>query len=231
MTYVSTRYDWKRFWCPWEDSINLSDGGYLADPDGPYGNYLNPALRTFQEVAEHPCLALLGKPGMGKTETMQAERAAIDTAVLAEGGRTLWLDLRSCGNEQRLVDKLFGSPEFSSWVEGGHRLHVFLDSLDECLLRVDTVAALLLDELHTCPVERLSLRIGCRTAEWPTLLEEGLRELWPAGGFGSYELAPLRRADVAEAAKVKGLDPESFLRAVDEAEAVPLAIKPVTLDF
>jgi hypothetical protein len=109
-------YGWKRFWCPRDGSINLIDGGCLANPDGPYGNYLNPTLRSFGEVAELPCLALLGEPGIGKTETMRAERAAIDAAVLAEGGRTLWLDLRSCGSEQRLNAKLFGSPEFASWV-------------------------------------------------------------------------------------------------------------------
>lgn len=158
-------YGWKRFWCPRGDSISLIDNGYLADPDAPYGRYFNSALRPFEDVAKSPCLALLGEPGIGKTRTMQAEQAAVNAAVLAEGERTLWLDLRSCGDEQRLVDKLFGSQEFDSWLKGNHRLHVFLDSLDECLLRVDTVAALLVDELREHPVGRLSLRIGCRTAE------------------------------------------------------------------
>jgi len=224
-------YGWKRFWCPRDGSINLTDGGYLADPDAPYGDYLNPALRPFRNISRLPCLALLGEPGIGKTESMKAERAASTAAVEAEGGKALWLDLRSCGSEQRLVDKLFASPEFVSWLEGDHRLHVFLDSLDECLLRIDTVAALLVDELGGCPVERLSLRIGCRTAEWPTVLEEGLKELWPDGGFEAYELAPLRRADVVGAADAEGFDPKDFLGALDEAGAVPLAIKPVTLGF
>ena len=224
-------YDWKRFWCPRNGTINLIDGGYLVDPDARHGSYLNPALRPFSEVSRLPCLALLGEPGIGKTEAMKAERAAVDAAVAAEGGKTLWLDLRSCGNEQRLVDKLFGSPAFASWSEGEDRLHVFLDSLDECLLRIDTVAALLVDELRDCPVGRLSLRIGCRTAEWPALLEEGLKELWPEETFEAYELAPLRRADVVVAADAEGLDPDRFLGSVNEAGAVPLAIKPVTLGF
>lgn len=224
-------YRWKRFWCPRNGSINLIDGGFLADPDARYGSHLNPDLRPFGEISQLPCLALLGEPGIGKTETMKAEREAVDAAVAAEGGNTLWLDLRSSRSEQRLVDTLFGSPAFASWLERDHRLHVFLDSLDECLLRIDTVAALLVDELQDCPVERLSLRIGCRTAEWPTLLEEGLKELWSEGEFGAYELVPLRRTDVVVAATAKGLDPESFLRDVNEAGAVPLAIKPVTLDF
>lgn len=229
---VRRSYDWKRFWCPREGSISLIDGGYLADPDAPYGSALNPALHPFEKISERPCLALLGEPGIGKTITMQAERVAIDDAVMAEGGRTLWLDLRSCGDEMRLVNKLFESREFVDWVDDDYRLHVFLDSLDECLLRVDTVAALLVDELRNYPVERLSLRIGCRTAEWPTsLLEDGLRELWGDEGFGAYELVPLRRIDVAAAAIANELDPQAFLEAIHEAEAVPLAIKPVTLDF
>ncbi len=224
-------YAWKRFWCPREGSSSLTDGGYLVDPDTQYGSYLNPALRPFADISHIPCLALLGEPGIGKTETMKTEQAAIDAAVASDGGVTLWLNLRTCGSEQRLIDKLFESSEFTSWMEGDHHLHVFLDSLDECLLRVDTVAALLVEELGDCPVERLSLRIGCRTAEWPILLEEGLREQWPEGGFEAYELAPLRRADVAEAATSNELDPEAFLRALDEVGAVPLAIKPVTLGF
>jgi predicted NACHT family NTPase len=228
----ANRYNWKRFWCLRDGSINLSDGGYLADPDGPYGNHFNPALRPFEEVSRLPCLALLGEPGIGKTSTMQAERDAIDATILAEGGRTLWLDLRCCGSETRLVNKLFESREFALWVEGDYRLHIFLDSLDECLLRVDTVAALLIDDLRNYPVERLSLRIGCRTAEWPTsLLEDGLRDLWGDEDFEAYELAPLRRIDVAAAATAKGIDPKTFMEALDEAGAVPLAIKPVTLDF
>lgn len=232
MMTTANIYDWKRFWCPRDGSINLIDGGYLADPDGPYGNHFNPTLRPFGEVSVLPCLALLGEPGIGKTSTMQAERSAIDAAVLAEGEKTLWLDLRSCGSEDRLVNKLFESREFKLWVEGDYRLHVFLDSLDECLLRVDTVAALLVDELRNHPVERLSLRIGCRTAEWPTsLLEDGLKDLWGEDNFGAYELAPLRRTDVASAAAAKGIDPEAFSEAVHEVGAVPLAIKPVTLDF
>lgn len=103
-------YDWKRFWRPRSGSINLIDGGYLADPDARQGSYLNPALRPFPDISHIPCLALLGEPGIGKTEAMKAERAAVDAAVAAEGGETIWLNLRSCGSEQRLVDKLLRVP-------------------------------------------------------------------------------------------------------------------------
>ncbi len=226
------QYNWKRFWCPRTGNIDLSDRGYLYDPDSEYGHIHNPDVVPFESIETVPCLVLLGEPGIGKTLTMDAERNAInDRVVEQEGDQTLWLDLRSYGSEDRLVRKLFGSQEFVSWRNGTHRRHVFLDSLDECLLRIDNLAALLIDEFKNCPVERLCLRIACRTADLPNVLEEGLEELWGKDAVRVYELAPLRRVDVIEAAKANELDYNAFLQEIDRMEAVPLAIKPITLDF
>jgi len=30
---MAITFDWKRFWCPRGESINLSDGGFLYDPE------------------------------------------------------------------------------------------------------------------------------------------------------------------------------------------------------
>jgi predicted NACHT family NTPase len=163
---------------------------------------------------------------------MRAEWKKVDARVRAGGGATLWLDLNAYGNEVLLIEELFGSEEFVNWRRvGDHRLHIFLDSLDECRLRIDNVAALLVKKLEDCPVERLSLSVGCRTADWPGTLERGLRRLWGEEAFGAYELAPLRRVDVSTAAAANDMQPDAFLHAVDGVEAVPLAIKPVTLEF
>jgi predicted NACHT family NTPase len=130
-----------------------------------------------------------------------------------------------------LIRNLFENTTFLSWARDKHRLHVFLDSLDECLLRIDTLAALLIDELKKYPIERLSLRIACRTADWPNSLETGLVQLWGKDAVGVCELTPLRRVDVIEAAKTNNLDHNVFLQEIDQKEVVPLAIKPVTLGF
>jgi predicted NACHT family NTPase len=228
---LKATYDWKRFWCPRERGFSLADGGYLYDPDSEYGRYANPDVVSFEAIADTPCLVLLGEPGIGKSHAMQADSAAIDSTVCAEGGKTLWLDLRRYSSEDGLVRDLFRSEAFQSWATGAYRLHLFLDSLDECLLRVNTVAAILSDELRKYPVERLRLRIACRTADWPVSLEHELRGRWGDAFIGVYELVPLRRADVAEAARTEGVDAQTLLAEIDRAGAVPLAIKPVTLDF
>lgn len=224
-------YDWKRFWCPREGHINLSDGGYLYDPDSEWGYIYNPDVVHFESIKDIPCLVLLGEPGIGKTHALQAEHNAIEVKISREGGETLWLDLRSYGDETRLVHELFECDTFDSWAKGNHVLHVFLDSLDECILRIDTLAALLVDELKKYPIQRLRICIACRTADWPNTLEAGLRDLWGNESVAAYELAPLRRVDVLEASETAGLDKESFLTEIDRKEIVALAIKPVTLNL
>ena len=226
-------YKWKRFWCPRSGSINLADGGYLCDPDAEWGKVYNADLVTFETISHLPCLALLGEPGIGKTQVLGAERIEIVSKAQEQGDQVLSLDLRSYGSEDRLVRSLFDSPEFKAWQAGTHQLHIFLDSFDECLLRVDTLATLLVDEFkrYQNVVHRLCLRIACRTAVWQPVLEEGLKEIWDENSVGVYELVPLRRADVIESARAEGISPDDFLKEVGQKNIVPLAIKPVTLGF
>lgn len=229
-------YNWQRFWCPRGSTINLGDGGYLYDPQVKYGNIYNPNVVPFCAIATFPCLVLLGEPGIGKSYTIHNERDAINAQVVQAGGEILWLDLRSVGSESRLDQKLFNNPKFIAWTQGAYHLHVFLDSLDEALVRIDTLASILLDELKNYSVDRLSLRLACRTADWPSSLEEGLNKLWgkdQAGrnNVGVFELAPLRRVDVQEVAKANNVDADAFLQEIEQKEAIPLAIKPVTLNF
>lgn len=221
---AQNNYKWQRFWCPRGSSVRVSEDGYLWGP----GAY-NPNIVTFEQIIHVPCLALLGEPGIGKSRTLEREFNELDTALRDTDERAVFLNLRSYGSEDRLVRALFDSAEFTQWVSGSYRLHLFLDSLDECLLRIDTVAALLVDELKKYPVERLSLRVACRTAEYPSFLDSELRKLWGEENYKVYELVQLRREDVAEAVGVEGCDPEKFLAEAGRREVGPFAAKPVTL--
>lgn len=230
----SQDYGWKRFWCPRSSQINLSCGGYLCDPELEWGNIYNPDLVTFEAISGLPCLALLGEPGIGKSHALETEKNKIVSKIEQQGGQLLTLDLRSFGDEKRLVDKLFNSSQFNKWLQGSHQLHIFLDSFDECLLRIDTLATLLVDEFkgYRDEINRLNLRIACRTAVWPDVLEEGLEEIWGKDNVGIYKLAPRRRVDVSQAAEIAGIkDAEAFLEEINNKNVVPLAIKPITLEF
>jgi hypothetical protein len=91
---------------------------------------------------------------MGKSRTIEAEQEKIANEIRETEDEVLPLDLRSFGSEDRLVRKLFESPKFMAWLNGEHRLHIFLDSLDECRLRVDNVATLLADEFNQSDIRR-----------------------------------------------------------------------------
>ncbi|PYT57412.1 MAG: hypothetical protein DMG35_20320 [Acidobacteria bacterium] len=226
---MPTEFDWKRFWSLREETVDLSDGGFLSDPDSKWGKYYNPNLVTFEHLAEVLCVALLGEPGIGKSWSLNHYSATLRSS-LRNNEKLVYLDLRSFGNEQRLVEELFESADFDAWRKGDGVMHLLLDSLDECLLRIDNVAALLADELPKEPVDRLRLRIACRTVPWPTILENACVRLFK--GFKAYEMTPLRRVDVRRAAEQSGIDnPDRFMARIQELDVTSLAIKPVTLKF
>ena len=230
-----TQYTWKRFWCPRDGYYSLSDGGYLSDPDSEFGHFSNPFLKTLSDLSDIPCLILLGEPGTGKSFALDQEQAKIDENN--EDQNVLWIDLKEYGSEDRLIRELFENRIFLEWYQGGNRLTLFLDSLDECMMRIETVADILAvkfenirDHLH-----RLNIRIACRTADWTNYLEQKLRTLWndperkDEHFVHVYELVPLRRIDVLEAARVENIDSKAFLNEVNRVSAVPFAIKPIIL--
>lgn len=132
-----------------------------------------------------------------------------------------------------LTRALFDNPTFQEWLHGAGRLYLFLDGLDEGLLSIPILARFLSTEFarYRDHLARLSLRITCRTAEWPALLEDQLRELWSNANVRAFRLAPLRREDVHAAASANGLDADRFLEEIDRKAAVPLANRPITLRF
>jgi predicted NACHT family NTPase len=224
-------YLWKRFWCPRSGSINLTDGGYLYDPDSEWGRAYNPDLVSLEAIADVPCLVLLGEPGSGKSQELENLKALTESKICGSS-QILDLNLRSCVN---LKEDLFKDEAFTNWLEDSYHLYLFLDSLDEGLLSIPTLAAGLVDELKKAKyqnqINRLHLRLACRTFVFPEILEEGLEDLWQKANFAIYELASLRRIDIIKAAEVEDFFSNDFLKEIDQKSLVPLASKPITLKF
>ena len=156
-----------RYWWRYKDGSPHLDDGFLIDPSGMAGQGLNPGLKPLSALDDVCCLILVGEPGSGKTVEIQraCERSAEQAA--ANGDRVWWLDLREHGDERRLVSEV--DRAFSDLQLTHNKLWIYFDSLDECRLRVKTVATILVNRLAEglAAPERLRVRIATRTADIP----------------------------------------------------------------
>lgn len=224
-------FAWQRFWVERSGSINLSDGGFLIDPTTMLSGTGQDGARQLADLQGFGALALLGEPGIGKSTTLRSEADRLAESAPADTV-AIYADLRAYSSDALLYKHVFESRQFVEWSSGDKRLILHLDSLDEALLRIETIANLLSEELRRHPIERLAVRIACRTAVWPAAtLERALVKIWGEKSVGVFELAPLRRRDVAAAAEAVGIDADRFFRELYAANAVPFAIKPLTLNL
>ena len=222
----------RRFWVPRGTAPDLSEDGYLVDPEGPHSIIRRMSAVPFEALAEVSVLGLLAN-GISKTTTLKQEPKRLEADARPNRSLVLQVDLASCGTDSLVCKSIFESKEFMSWKKGTSRLQLFLDGFDTCLKYVPNLVKLLCNRFASESRDRLSLRIACRTTEWPTDLESLLRELWPGEqDVQIFELAPLRRVDVfryAEAAAPGRA--EEFLKEVERLGASQFANRPITLRF
>ncbi len=225
--------DWLRFWVPRTGQVDLSDAGFMVDPANTIlGSPSASRPVSLVDLRTYHALALLGEPGMGKSTTLKAEADRLAETTPDNSTISMRVDLRAFSSDEFLYRRVFESPEILAWKRGTSHITLHLDSLDEALLRIDSIANLLAAELTRLPTSRMSLRIACRTAVWPALtLEPALKTIWGETAVGVFELTPLRRIDVITAAKDRGIDSNAFVDELFSANAVPFAIKPLTLNW
>jgi len=157
-----------------------ADGGFLFVPDGEFAWAYTNAPRTLEDLADFPVLVLLGEPGMGKSQALLDEKGRLDGSCNL-GAEVLYRNLNEygAGEQGRLLDDLFRCDAFQRYQHGG-RLHLLLDSLDECRLEIPRLPIWLGTQLreHVTAPERLFLRIACRNGAWPGTLESTLTDVW-----------------------------------------------------
>ena len=225
-------FQWRRFWYSRDSEPALDVDGFIADPERRKLPGSEPSSVHSVDVLTNRCVAFLGEPSSGKSRTIGAEgidRPGIEEFARSKGDFVQWIDLRDFDNSAGLSAALRNDRTIENWRNSqGAKLHLFLDSLDECRISIPIISNVLPRELRSLGVERLLLRIICRTAEWPTFIEMELQKLYQEKLL-VLQLAPLRESDVKEAARVLGLDPDKFLGKVRELSAVSFARKPPTL--
>ena len=223
-------YEWKRLWCRRGTTINFSDSLDFPNRFSLFEERRTQAV-SFDSLMSIPCLILLGEPGIGKSTELDSQFDRIKNQVHESNDEYLKFDLRDYQTDQSLFEDVFEDPYFQQWFVGSNKLYLFFDSLDEALLSIETIATALVRKLRNKPVNRLFLRIACRTADWPSILEDGLKGIWGADKVEAIELIPLQREDIITACIANGIDANLFLEEISRHEAESLAIKPVTLDF
>lgn len=224
----SVKYNWQRFWCPREGSVNF-DNGFIENPDGKWGTILNPDLKRIEEFASYPCLILLGEPGLGKSSEVKRNEEFI-SAVGRKDVQSLVINLSSYDSVERFERNVFQSNEIKAWHSSGDKiLYLTLESFDECLIRAEALTSFLLDEFSSLPLERLFLRIVCRTGYWPAALEQGLLKLYQKDAVKIIELMPLRRGDVLQVAIDEGLDIKTLMEGIFSTGITAFAARPITL--
>lgn len=216
----------ERFWSRRNGRVAIFDG-FLRDPtDGSVNFFGGDELERLSSLSEPRCVALLGEPGMGKSTALDDWRRAGEVGAAP----VQFHDLREYGDESRLISDIFRSETISRWQANESEIHLVLDSLDECRSHIPNIGAVLTSQLRRLPTARLRLWIACRTGDWPALLESELKSQFH-DDFDVFEIAPLRRDDVASAAVHAGVDGEAFMTTVEAAGVGPLAARPLTLNF
>ncbi len=207
----------------------MLDSGFMTDRSD-FLSAATPDAKRLSELADIYCLVLIGEPGLGKTTELKAEYRRAD-ASLRDGDHALLVELGFTRVASELEERIFGSEEFKEWREGEGRLHLYLDSLDEARIRLETAAKLLIRGLEDAPHQRLVIRLSCRSADRHQTLENELSGWFGGERFAVRELAPLTRSDVEAAAAAEEVDPEKFVGEVVASELQSLAMVPESLKF
>lgn len=232
------RYNWQRFWCPQDGGYQLDFEGFLADPESESALFWNKNLKPLSasSINSNRCLILLGEPGIGKSKALEQERSRLSDEIRDHDAEIIWIDLKDgYGSTNEVNEELFENEQFKKWMNNDSILFVFIESMDECLQNYDHLGRYIirkLKNLEKSHLERLYIRFVCRTAVWQALrLERTLRMLWSKDDVASFEMTPLRKKDVVEAAMQNGIDSDSFIETLNNLDLVPLAIKPDTLEM
>jgi len=177
---LDQHFPWKRFWCSRTGNISLNDNGFMLDPGTDYAFYKNNDVIPFEKIEHIPCLILLGEPGSGKSTALESEVKNFSERIDSSTHLIFSKNLNEYGDETRLINDIFSSPEIQKWKSDDSQLIVFLDSLDECLLDIPKLSIILRNEFNKLKAhkDRLSLRISCRTGDWQESLTDAFRSIW-----------------------------------------------------
>lgn len=229
-------FSWTRFWreIPDRDKQHRANSPPQTSPD---------LACQLSDLDDRQLVVLIGEPGMGKSTAVQQAVAATCNALGEDYVHYVKLGQFSAGMGSHLILVVFEDPKVKAWIPESHVLYLYLDGFDECHDQLPGLEGLIVGELarRKWPLNRLRLRIVCRSARWRQLeqFESDLRELFvrtssasiPPPKVGTFELQPLSLIEIGLAADSSSVDSASFIRALTERDLMSLAQSPLTLEM
>jgi len=122
----------RRFWLPRGTNPDLSDDGFLFDPEKPRSRFASVLTVALEDLNDVPVLGLLGEPGIGKSTVFKQEAQRLDGTAQAAGDKVLLIDLTAYASDFQVREGIFESSQFRAWRSSENRLYLLLDGLDTC---------------------------------------------------------------------------------------------------
>lgn len=176
---------------------------------------------------------------MGKSYFIRDEEKRLRAALNNGPDKSILQDLAGSESSDEVRRRMFETNTYRAWKTGKHRLTLFVDSVDQAVISTEHVVTAIANELADADLSRLQLRLVCRDHAWSVTLADTLRYAW-RNLHGAdevvrvYQLAPLGLAEIrfAAAANTNTIeDPDQFIQEVKDADALPLARVPITLEM
>ena len=162
MNSDKTLYDWKRYWIPHESH----EESYFE-----YSSlYNNNEKSTLSNLRDKKCLILLGDAALGKSTVLNQEYKALQKADIG----VYFIDLKYVGDYTSLRDKFI---DLKKYCNGKSKVYLLLDSFDESQLIFNNIVNCLIDNLKSLDLEKIYIRITCRTVVFPQYLFDELKQL------------------------------------------------------
>lgn len=229
---TSQKYDWSRTWIPNGTTSRPDHLGFPSYVQYDQNFRTTKLAKTLVELANIPCLILLGEPGSGKTTEVNR--------IKHEGALTQTSALNRSSSETELFGSITSHAIFNAWERSDQSLYLYLDGLDEALLNISSARHVVVSWLDSNAErfgigsrrsKKIYLRITCRSAIWLGKTQNELSRLFGESNVAVYELASLSQEQIRIAAQHRGIDPEEFVRAIVDRELIAMTTEPVSLNF
>lgn len=159
-------YNWKRYWkLISKESTNISDM-YSFDN---YDNY-DKNTKQLNEIRNEKCLILLGDAALGKSTCLRQE----EQELRKENKSVLLIDLKNISGEHWLYEQF---KKLETLTRKNKEVYFLVDSFDEGQISFNNLVNSFVERLKESDIQKIYLRITCRTVVFPQLLLDELQTI------------------------------------------------------